>query len=65
MSMELSKKLGLVKVREWLIENNPINHEMCFVHGDHHYANVLWRNYECELCIRVTLSHKNHKKKVA
>lgn len=46
MSMELSKKLGLVEVREWLIENNPINHEMCFVHGDHHYANVLWRNYE-------------------
>lgn len=46
MPLELSKKLGLVDVRKWLIENKPTKQEMCFVHGDHHYANVLWRNYE-------------------
>lgn len=46
MPLELSKKLGLVDVRKWLIENKPTIQEMCFVHGDHHYANVLWRNYE-------------------
>lgn len=31
---------------DWLRENQPSHRETCFVHGDHHYANLLWQEGE-------------------
>lgn len=45
MSMENSKELGLEKITEWLQNNAPRDRQLCFIHGDHHYANILWKDY--------------------
>ena len=29
-------------VRDWLIKNKPRTQDLCFCHGDFHYANLLW-----------------------
>ena len=34
----------LQAVRAWLEANKPDKSEPCFVHGDFHYANILWEN---------------------
>jgi aminoglycoside phosphotransferase len=33
----------LASINEWLIENKPSRINLCFLHGDHHYANVLFK----------------------
>lgn len=30
-------------VRDWLIKNKPLKKDLCFCHGDFHYANLLWQ----------------------
>lgn len=46
-SVERSIELGLNKFSDWLHNNKPGNGiEYCFVHGDHHYANILWKDYK-------------------
>jgi len=56
MSIEKSRELGLEKITEWLQNNTPRDRDLCFIHGDHHYANVLWKDYnisstlDWELC---------------
>jgi len=44
MNGEKCKALGLEQVYAWLKDNKPKNKKLCFVHGDHHYANILWNN---------------------
>lgn len=34
---------GMTEVGEWLRANHPRRVNRCFVHGDFHYANLLWR----------------------
>lgn len=33
-------------INNWLEKNKPYESEKCFVHGDHHYANIIWKNDE-------------------
>lgn len=35
-------KHGLERVEEFLNEYPPIGQSKCFIHGDFHYANILW-----------------------
>ena len=35
---------GLTELASWLRENPPEGETRCFVHGDFHYANLLWEN---------------------
>lgn len=39
---DLFLKYGIEDVYRYLIENKPLNVDKCFVHGDFHYANILW-----------------------
>lgn len=34
----------LVEMDKWIKANEPKHREMVFVHGDHHYANLLWEH---------------------
>lgn len=36
----------LIEMDKWLKDNEPKNREKIFVHGDHHYANLLWEHKE-------------------
>lgn len=51
MEEEMCRNLGLEQVYTWLQDNKPKDKELCFIHGDHHYANILWnnKNLECTL----------------
>jgi len=41
---DYSKNINVENINKWLIDN-AVNHEYnCFIHGDHHNANVLWNN---------------------
>lgn len=33
-----------LRVREFLLSRVPTNKNLCFCHGDFHYANILWKN---------------------
>ncbi|MBG0786580.1 MAG: aminoglycoside phosphotransferase family protein, partial [Anaerolineaceae bacterium] len=33
---------NLLEIHNYLINHPPTNDERCFVHGDFHYANILW-----------------------
>ncbi len=37
-------ELGLENVYHWLTANKPAQINECFVHGDCHYANILWKD---------------------
>jgi len=37
-------EIDLLVVYDWLISNQPHNTNRCFIHGDFHYANILWKN---------------------
>ncbi|MBU5439614.1 aminoglycoside phosphotransferase family protein [Tissierella sp. MSJ-40] len=41
---EYLKKFNLIKAGDWLAENEPLAKTMTFIHGDHHYANILWKD---------------------
>ncbi|WP_066505582.1 aminoglycoside phosphotransferase family protein [Abyssisolibacter fermentans] len=45
-SKEFYEKYELIEAYSWLKENEPINKDLTFIHGDHHYANLLWCNGE-------------------
>jgi hypothetical protein len=49
-------KRGIDCVHEFLISNEPMNPEKCFVHGDFHYANILWRNFNISCVLDYELS---------
>jgi fructosamine-3-kinase len=38
----------LIAVNGWLNENKPSSTTVCFIHGDHHNANILWNSEEIE-----------------
>ncbi len=38
------EKNGMVDVFQWLIAHKPSHVNPCFVHGDFHYANLLWKD---------------------
>ncbi len=38
------EKIGMEDVCEWLTVNRPAQIYTCFVHGDFHYANLLWKD---------------------
>ena len=49
MGVKLENMIGdkCVKLSEYIkyLENNKINiNHNCFIHGDFHYANLLWKN---------------------
>ncbi len=35
---------GMENVYDWLMEHKPAKCNECFIHGDFHYANILWNN---------------------
>jgi aminoglycoside phosphotransferase (APT) family kinase protein len=37
-----AEEINLKAINAWLSENQPRVVTECFVHGDHHYANILW-----------------------
>lgn len=37
------EKIGMEAIYDWLIANKPTQINKCFVHGDFHYANILWK----------------------
>ena len=37
-----TEDINLKSINSWLAEHSPISINECFVHGDHHYANILW-----------------------
>ncbi len=38
------EKIGMTDICHWLIANKPAQVNKCFVHGDFHYANILWKD---------------------
>ncbi len=38
------EKNGMEGIYDWLIANKPTQINRCFVHGDFHYANILWKD---------------------
>lgn len=42
--VEYFARLGMEDVFDWLTANRPGEIHRCFVHGDFHYANILWKN---------------------
>lgn len=38
------EKIGMGDIYKWLIDNKPTQINKCFVHGDFHYANILWKD---------------------
>ena len=47
---------GFEAEHEFLITNKPVNPQRCFVHGDFHYANILWRESEISCVLDYELS---------
>jgi len=45
-TQEFCDKHNLSNVHLFLVSNQPSEHIKCFVHGDFHYANILWENAE-------------------
>ena len=43
-SFEKLKETGLDFAFNYLTENYPASQDLCFCHGDFHYANLLWKN---------------------
>ena len=43
-SDEFLAEYGLDFVKDYLVKNKPSKINQCFVHGDFHYANLLWEN---------------------
>ncbi len=37
-------EIGMEKVHDWLETHKPTRVNTCFVHGDFHYANILWKD---------------------
>lgn len=37
---------SLKEICSWLVQNKPPDKQLCFIHGDHHYANLLWKDGE-------------------
>ncbi len=38
------EKICMTDIYRWLIANEPAQVNKCFVHGDFHYANILWKD---------------------
>lgn len=47
---------GLDDVRLFLISNKPEDYIKCFIHGDFHYANILWKDTEISCVLDYELS---------
>lgn len=45
-----------LSILEWLSENKPTYINECFVHGDHHYANIIWQKNEINCVLDWELS---------
>lgn len=50
------KKIDLVYVEDFLKNCPPKNKSKCFVHGDFHYANILWKDKEISAVLDYELS---------
>ena len=53
---EYFSKHGLEDVGEFLNSNKPQNCSKCFVHGDFHYANILWKDKKISCVLDYELS---------
>ena len=53
---EFCDKNGLEHVQTFLASNVPAEQEKCFVHGDFHYANILWEKSEISCVLDYELS---------
>lgn len=47
---------NLIYIKEFLEDNKPEQHNKCFLHGDFHYANILWHNKEISCVLDYELS---------
>ena len=58
LSFDEATKLNLMMVRDWLLNHEPkaSKKEKCFIHGDHHYANVLFKAGEVSAVLDWELS---------
>ncbi len=43
-NIEVLRQEGFERIYNYLCENKPKDNDICFCHGDFHYANVLWQN---------------------
>ena len=43
-SDEVLEELRINNLKKWLQDNQPTKTNLCFCHGDFHYANILWDN---------------------
>ena len=43
-SLEYLKEQGIEYIFDYLVKNYPKDENICFCHGDFHYANILWKN---------------------
>lgn len=50
------KDLGLEEVYRYLIDNKPLSINRCFIHGDFHYANILWHKHNISAILDFELS---------
>ena len=53
---EYFNDLKLHNVYEYLINNKPNTVNKCFIHGDFHYANILWNEYKISAILDFELS---------
>jgi len=53
---EVLKQEGFEKVYNYLCENKPKENDVCFCHGDFHYANLLWKNKDISAILDFELS---------
>ena len=55
------QKLQLEEVHSYLIDNQPSSINRCFVHGDFHYANILWFHHKISAILDFELSGYGNK----
>lgn len=47
--IEYMSKNNLLKVHQFLLEHKPSHQDLCFCHGDFHYANIKWDSKNKEI----------------
>lgn len=55
-SLEYCQKFGLDDIYSFLTTESPLSEKKCFVHGDFHYANILWNDNKLACVLDYELS---------
>lgn len=51
----------IINTNKWLHKNKPLKVNYCFIHGDHHYANILWDKNSISATLDWELSGRGNK----